>query len=355
MKAVVEQAQLRELDVNGGLLQSGFWAAFRGRLGWRPRAFRCRWEGREFILLVLVRPLPLGFGLAYAPHGPELAEPPADREGFLLDLAGALRPALRGCLFLRFDLPWGTEGLGKLPAALARRRGLYRATMDVQPPSTVVLDLAAAEGELLAAMKSKTRYNIRLAEKKGVEVSLIGASQGGNGGFEKALAEWYRLYQQTARRDRITVHDRGYYRTLFSAACGYGPGAPELYLLSARYRGELLAGIIVALRGDWAWYLYGASSDRRRNLMPAYALQWGAIVLAKHRGCRFYDLFGIPPDSDPGHPMHGLFRFKTGFGGRVINRPGCYDAAFRPLTYRLYREAERLRAAYYRKWRKRTA
>jgi lipid II:glycine glycyltransferase (peptidoglycan interpeptide bridge formation enzyme) len=355
VKTVVEAVELRGLDANEGLLQSGFWAAFRGQLGWRPRAFHCRWDGGEFNLLVLVRPLTLGFRLAYAPHGPELAEPPADREGLLADLARALRPALRGCLFLRFDLPWGTEGLGNLPPALESRGGLHRAPMDVQPPSTVVLDLAAGEGELLAAMKGKTRYNIRLAEKKSVEVSLSRPYSDGSGGSEQALAEWYRLYEQTARRDRITVHGRSYYRTLFSVAAGYGPGAPELYLLSARHRGELLAGIIVAVRGAWAWYLYGASSDRGRNLMPAYALQWRAIALARQRGCRFYDLFGIPPDNDPGHPMHGLFRFKTGFGGRVINRPGCYDAAFRPLLYRPYREAERLRAAYYRRWRKRFA
>jgi lipid II:glycine glycyltransferase (peptidoglycan interpeptide bridge formation enzyme) len=123
--------------------------------------------------------------------------------------------------------------------------------------------------------------------------------------------------------------------------------------LTARHEGELLAGIIVAVKGEGAWYLYGASSDRKRNLMPSYGLQWRAIQLAKERGCRFYDLFGIPPSDDPQHPMHGLFRFKTGFGGQVVNRLGCYDIALRPLSYRFYRTTERLRSTYYRRWRKR--
>ncbi|UCF99923.1 MAG: peptidoglycan bridge formation glycyltransferase FemA/FemB family protein [Spirochaetaceae bacterium] len=354
MKIGVQAAELRDLDGSRSLLQSGFWGAFRQRLGWRAHPFLCTYREREFSLLVLRRPLPLGLALAYVPHGPELEAAIVDRERFLVDLAAALKPYLSRCLFLRFDLPWGSEGLGNPPPDLERTRDLYKAPMDVQPPSTVILDLSAEEARLLAAMKSKTRYNIGLADKKGVGISIV-RSPGGLQNLEPALAEWYRLYRETARRDRITLHGEGYYKSLFALAGSYGAGAPELYLLTARHEGELLAGIIVAMKGEGAWYLYGASSDRKRNLMPNYALQWRAIRLARERGCRFYDLFGIPPDEDPQHPMHGLFRFKTGFGGRVINRPGCYDVRYRPLLYRLYRGAEGLRSAYFRRWRKRLA
>jgi lipid II:glycine glycyltransferase (peptidoglycan interpeptide bridge formation enzyme) len=372
MKAEVQAVELGDLDGNRTLLQSGFWGAFRERLGWRARAFRCSYSGREFRLLLLIRRLGPGMELAYVPHGPESGEPVIERERFLLDLAEALRPHLARCLFLRYDLPWAEEGLGNLPSALQDFRNLHKASMDIQPPSTVILDLAAGEEQLLAEMKSKTRYNVRLAVKKGVEISIVrsgpvqapgqaGAQEHGRGNsaaagpeqLDSALAEWYRLYEETARRDRITLHREQYYRTLFSLAGSYGAGAAELYLLSARHEGELLAGIIVAVKGDGAWYLYGASSNRKRNLMPSYALQWRAVRLARERGCRFYDLFGVPPSDDPRHPMHGLFRFKTGFGGRVVNRPGCYDVALRPLLYRLYRGAEGLRSAYYLEWRKR--
>ena len=160
------------------------------------------------------------------------------------------------------------------------------------------------------------------------------------------------FFASSARRDRITLHSENYYNRLFTLSSNYGVGAAELYLLTARHERELLAGIIVALKGQWAWYLYGASSDRKRNLMPSYVLQWRAILLAKERGCRWYDLFGIPPEDDPQHPMHGLFRFKTRFGGKVDNRLGCYDLRFYPLMYRLYRLAEALRTHYFRRWRK---
>jgi lipid II:glycine glycyltransferase (peptidoglycan interpeptide bridge formation enzyme) len=216
--------------------------------------------------------------------------------------------------------------------------------MDIQPPDTVVLDLNYEEESLLATMKAKTRYNIGLAAKKGVGVE--------EGGVDD-LPAWYRMYQDTARRDRITLHDFDYYRLQFeSAQAGVAGGAPELKLLLARHEGDLLAGIIIAVHGDAATYLYGASSDAKRNLMPAYALQWEAIRLARRRGCLTYDLFGIPPSPDPAHPMHGLYRFKTGFGGRMVNRPGCWDFPYRRAGYAAYALAERARAWYYRRWRK---
>ena len=348
MKIDVQAIELDDLGGARALLQSGFWGAFRRQLGWRARAFRCGYRGGVFGLLVLVRRIAAGMELAYVPHGPQLSEPAVQPERFLLELAEALRPYLGRSLLLRYDLPWGVEGLGNRPPSLQSSGGLHRAPIDIQPPSTVILDLSGSEEQLLAAMKSKTRYNIRLSAKKGVEISTIPAEQ-----LESALSEWYGLYRETARRDRITLHEEAYYKSLFALAGSYGAGAPQLFLLTARHDGQLLAGIIVALMGEGAWYLYGASSDRKRNLMPSYGLQWRAIRLAREQGCRFYDLFGIPPSDDPQHPMHGLFRFKTGFGGRVLNRLGCYDVALRPLSYRLYRAAEGLRSTYYRRWRKR--
>ena len=193
-------------------------------------------------------------------------------------------------------------------------------------------------------MKPKTRYNIKLAERRGVRVL---EDEGGR------LADWYGLYRETSRRDRITVHSLPYYRTLFDLARVYGEGAPSLRLLLAEVRGELVAGIIVAMHRGRATYLYGASSDRHRNAMPNYALQWRAIELARESGCESYDFFGIPPSADPDHPMAGLYQFKTGFGGRILNRYGCYDVVLRPLVYAAYSGAERLRQLYYKRLRKR--
>jgi len=354
----VEPAGLEVLSANRSLLQSRFWAEFRRQLGWEPRAFACRGGGSDFSLLVLVRPLPLRQRLAYAPHGPEVPNQEQENGPFLAALAAALRPHLVECLFLRYDLPWALrpEGEGGLRAS-----GLPQAPLDIQPPDTVILDLGYEAESLLAAMKAKTRYNIGLAAKKGVRVEEGGAAD---------LPAWYELYRETARRDRITLHDFDYYRRQFEFAqergaggaagdeAGVKPGLsaglhPELKLLLARHDGDLLAGIIVALHGRAATYLYGASSDAKRNLMPAYALQWEAIRLARRRGCLTYDLFGIPPSPDPAPPMHGLYRFKTGFGGRVVNRQGCWDFPYRRAGYAGYAAAERTRSWYYRRFRKR--
>jgi lipid II:glycine glycyltransferase (peptidoglycan interpeptide bridge formation enzyme) len=169
------------------------------------------------------------------------------------------------------------------------------------------------------------------------------------------LPAWYELYRETAQRDRITLHDFDYYRRQFDLAQegAGGSAGPVLKLLLARHEGDLLAGIIVAIHGLGATYLYGASSDAKRNLMPAYALQWEAIRLSRRLGCRTYDLFGIPPSPDPGHPMHGLYRFKTGFGGRLVHRPGCWDFPYRRAGYAAYALAERVRSWYYHRFRKR--
>ena len=337
----VRPAGLEALAVNQGLLQSPFWARFRAQMGWEALAFDCRAGGQGFALLVLVRSLPLGQRLAYVPHGPEAAEP-ADWEAFLLELARALKPHLAGCLFLRFDLPWSIRCRESLSYHPSAGRLLRKAPMDIQPPSTVILELGHAEESLLAAMKAKTRYNIKLAAKKGVVVEEGGLAD---------LAAWYELYRETARRDRITLHAFDYYRGQFELASSPG-GSVSLRLLLARHQGDLLAGIILALKGQAAWYLYGASADRKRNLMPAYALQWEAIRMARRAGCLSYDLFGIPPADDPAHPMHGLYRFKTGFGGRILHRLGCWDAPFRPSGYLAYRLGERGRQWYYRRLRK---
>lgn len=349
---IIEPAHLHLLDRNSELLQTGFWGSFREYFGWKAHSFRCTLEDREFYLLVLIRALKLGLKLAYIPYGPQFPlsplQGPESVGEFLVESAKRLTPFMpKGTVFIRFDPPWGRYGAGNRPEPLELCSGLWKAPMDIQPPSTVLLDLTQTEDEILAGMKPKTRYNIKVSEKKKVEVI--------EGNIED-LSVWYALYRETARRDRITLHSFEYYKKLFelSITCGCPEAhTPEIKLLLARAGGELLAGIIVALKDQTARYLYGASSNRKRNLMPGYALQWRAIQLAKARGCAVYDMFGIPPANDPAHPMYGLYRFKTGFGGKILNRPGCYDFALSSFWYRIYRSAEAGRALYYRKIRKR--
>jgi lipid II:glycine glycyltransferase (peptidoglycan interpeptide bridge formation enzyme) len=213
----------------------------------------------------------------------------------------------------------------------------------MQPASTVVVDIDRPLDVVLKAMKTKTRYNIRLAEKKDVTVSE---------GSPDDIGRWYSIYQETALRDRIAIHSLSYYRGLLQSAREYPGVSPEVKLLLAWHDGELLAGNIVAFWKTRAAYLYGASSGSKRNLMPTYALQWEAIRRAHAAGCRTYDLYGVPPRPDPGHPMFGLYQFKTGFSDTVLERWGTWDVSFRPALCALYRAAEAVRMLYYRRVRK---
>jgi len=210
----------------------------------------------------------------------------------------------------------------------------------VQPPDSTILDLDRSEEEILAGMKAKWRYNIRLAEKKGVIVSEEGRS---------GLDIFFGLYEETSRRDRIAIHPRAYYETLFEVAGDQAGGeGADLRLWVARFEGEALAAIITLFYNGSATYLYGASSDSRRSLMPAYALQWSAIRAARSAGCSSYDFYGIPPRDDPDHPMGGLYRFKTGFGGRLVHYPGSWDFAYRPFLYGFWALAEALRSFWFK-------
>ncbi|MCL2233410.1 MAG: peptidoglycan bridge formation glycyltransferase FemA/FemB family protein [Treponema sp.] len=313
-------------------LQSDFWGAFKACFGWEARAFTAEWESSgetaALPLLVLCRSLAAGFSLAYIPWGPPL--PPLDgdapRAAALNELAVSLKALLPAeTAFIRFDPPWYTEGPAAAPPHIPPP--FVRAGADIQAPDTVLLNLEQTIEDLMLQMKPKWRYNARLALKKGVTVRRA---------VPEEMEVFYTLLKETAARDGITIHHAAYYKTLLEAGID-----TRLYL--AEHEGDVLAGIVTLFRGREAVYLYGASSGKKRGLMAPYALQVKALEDAKAAGCAEYDLFGIPPDDDPAHPMAGLYLFKTGFGGRIIHRPGSWDFPCRPLVYRLFRCAEGLR------------
>ena len=160
------------------------------------------------------------------------------------------------------------------------------------------------------------------------------------------------MYETTARRDGIAVHEKSYYKKLLEQSGDtQNEHTPRVTLYIAEYNGEPLAAIITVFLQREAIYLYGASSNSHRNLMPAYLLQWIAVCDAKTYGSAVYDFYGIPPNDNENHPMHGLYRFKTGFGGKIIHRPGSIDVPLSPF-YILYIAAERIRAFWFKKIKK---
>lgn len=332
---------LSALDSSDEMLQTGFWGFFKQKHGWNASAFEITAGSSALGMLVLTRKLARIFTIAYVPFGPA-CDPGAGRGEHLSLIAAALRPRLpRGTLFLRYDLPWEKQGAPPVtPRGLPRAR---KSASDMQPASTVIVDIDRPLDAVMESMKPKTRYNARLAEKKGVTVTE---------GIADDIPRWYEIYRETARRDRIAIHSIAYYRGLLQAARDYPGAAPEVKLLLAWHEGDLLAGNIVAFWKTRAAYLYGASSGNKRNLMPTYALQWDAIRRAHAAGCRTYDLYGVPPRPDPGHPMFGLYQFKTGFSETVLERWGTWDVAYRPVLCALYRAAESARMLYYRRVKK---
>lgn len=325
---------ISELEASGNILQSEFWGKFRAGPSWRPLAFHWEFNALSGRFLLLLRRLRPGLQFAYIPYGPRI---PSNLQGeelsnLLCALATELRPHLGGaCFFLRFDLAARLGRIAQLDSPL--RRAPHR----VQPQSTVMLNLSADKKQLLANMHRKTRYNIGLALRRGVVIRRYTGQPA-----IARLSRWHRLYQETAARDRILVHEMAYYKRLFEIN---GTAAePRLSLYIAEHRGDTLAGIIVAGFGNRATYMYGASGGLKRELMPNHLLQWTAILDAKTEGAGEYDFFGIPPSSNPNHPMHGLWRFKSGFGGAILHYLGAWDYSYRPILYQLFRCAEKLRA-----------
>ena len=331
--------EITEADVSvcenaDNFLQSSMWGEFKTRFGWSAKAFLIKLTTKEteeeYPLLVLCRKLAPGFSFAYVPWGPCLPASFSDKEkaSAIAELSVMLKPFLtRNTAFIRFEPPWFFNEPQLLTAA-----GFKRAAATVQAPDTVIIDLKQSNEEILAQMKSKWRYNISLAEKKDVIVKT--------GGVED-IEVFYNLLKETAQRDGIAVHGINYYKTLFEI-CEQKNNL-KIRLYTAKHADDILAAIVVLFRGNDANYLYGASSNNKRNLMAPYALQWKAMLDAKEAGCQNYDLFGIPPDEDPNHPMAGLYRFKTGFGGQIIHRCGTWDYRYKKVTYSFFNMVEAFR------------
>ena len=311
------------------ILQSFQWGEFKRSTGWGV----IRHRSAAGVAQVLLRHTPLG-RLAYVPRGPALSPelPFAVAAGQLIgELAQLAREC--GCIALKLEPPWPASPEVQ---ALLQRLGFRPAFQAVQVPSTVLVDLRGEEEALLARMKPKTRYNIRLSLRKGVTVRI---------GGDVDLPAFAALMQQTARRDGFPSRDPAYYEGAYRAFAADGMAA----LLLGEHEGALLAAIMVFAFGDMAYYLYGASSDEKRNLMASYAVQWRAMVWARERGCETYDLWGIPEEVGA-HPelyvdtdrlgeggLWGVWRFKRGFGGKVVRYAGAWDLVQRPLPYALYR------------------
>jgi lipid II:glycine glycyltransferase (peptidoglycan interpeptide bridge formation enzyme) len=313
---------------SGHLLQSWGWGEFKSRFGWQAERLVVRDEASGELkgaAQVLVRRLALG-SLAYVPKGP--VADGEDRDAWVRLLC-LLRDwgRERRLAFLKLEPDWE----GEFPLGpLLEEEGFRVSGEAIQPSTTIVVSLEGDEEEILKRMKPKTRYNIRLAEKKEVTIRE---------GDEGDVSLFYRLMEETKERDVFGIHEEGYYQEAWRTFAA----RDNARLFLASYGDEPLAGLMAFAFGSRAYYLYGASSDRHRNLMPNHLLQWRAMLWARDRGCTSYDLWGIPQEAgekeedmeevlDRGG-LWGVYRFKRGFGGRVVRHSPSYDYVYSPVLY----------------------
>lgn len=188
---------------------------------------------------------------------------------------------------------------------------------DLQPSKTILLDLTKSEEEILKEMHQKTRYNIRLAEKKGVRVKIAQT--------EEEVDIFLKLLKETAQRDKFRIYSLSYYQKLLQLDKNFA----KLFL--AEYQGKIVAGNLMIFFGDTATYLHGASANEYKNVMAPYLLHWIAIKEAKRMCLKYYDFWGIDEKKWP-----GVTRFKKGFGGRIFEYPGTFDLIFNNFWYNLY-------------------
>lgn len=306
------------------ILQTSGWGQLKSEFGWEVEHFIQDQVGAQ----ILFRKFPLGYQVAYIPKGPigKLDQFPDIVEEVINYCRG------RNVIFLKIEPDWW-EGDNSLEKQLKKFE--LNEAKSVQPRRTMEVDLQASEEELLARMKQKTRYNIRLAGRKGVVVDR-----------STDMDTFYQLMDVTADRDEFGVHSKKYYQRVLDI---FGQDG-KVNMLIAEFEGQPLAAIMVLMNGHRAWYFYGASSNQHRNLMPTYLLQWEGIRWAKSNGALTYDLWGIPDhDLDKledeftqrNDGLWGVYRFKRGFGGEIKRAAAAQDIVFQSMVYQAYKQIDR--------------
>ncbi|MGQ9732514.1 MAG: lipid II:glycine glycyltransferase FemX [Candidatus Zipacnadales bacterium] len=311
----------------GDVLQCMEWGALKARTGWQPFTLAVL-DGDSIVAgaLALKRSAPWGRSILYCPRGPVVDPSDAATLACLIDGLRQLA-AEHHAILVKIDPPLS----GERAAAAFRKAGFRPAPWPeqgfggTQPRAVMKTVLLGDDDTLLSRFKPKWRYNIRLAERKGVEVTA--------GTTREDLRDFYTVLQETGARDGFHVREFGYYEALWECIIDRGLG--RLFL--ARHEGETLGGAINFILGRQCWYVYGASASHKRNLMPNHLLQWRMMQWARDAGCIIYDFRGVPLQR-PGvvSSLDGLVRFKAGFAAEYVEYIGEWDLPLSALLYRAF-------------------
>lgn len=312
--------------------QTPEWGHFQAQIEGRGKYWIVILEESKILggTLLIRHKLPKGYSWLYAARGPLLNYDSPDIQAQMETLLQVITKIAKekNAIFLRIDPPLEQQG-GRIVHGQLNLTGFKKNRKGFQPEHTLIIDLTPSEDEILAQMKQKCRYNIRLAEKKGIKVKKINATNTEE--FNKGIANFYSLLKQTTQRDHFHGHDEEFYRNMLETI------SPNAALYLAQYEGQTIAGIIVTYFKDTATYYYGASGNEYRNLMAPYLLHWQAIQDAKKQGYQKYDLFGIAPPDAKNHPWQSVTEFKQKFGGHHVSYAKPQEYSFKKLLHLAYK------------------
>jgi lipid II:glycine glycyltransferase (peptidoglycan interpeptide bridge formation enzyme) len=322
-------------------LQTWQWGEIKSQFGWIPYPLVWRDSSGQVVAgaLVLQRRMmnqvfALRLSVMYVPRGPLLNWDNRDlAERVLKNLQSFAHQ--HGAVFIKIDpdLPLGfgvpdeedavENPVGEEIRGLLKANGWRFSDEQIQFRNTVEVDLRPDEDDMLMRMKSKTRYNVRLAARRGVKVRPGGVDD---------IDLLYQMYAHTSVRDDFLIRGETYYKTVWQTFFKAGLAEP----LIAQVESQAVGAVVIFRFAGRAWYIHGMSLDEHREKMFNYRLQWEGMVRAKAAGCHTYDMWGAPDTFNEEDPLWGVYRFKDGFGGRVVRTLGAWDFPTRPLIYRLY-------------------
>jgi peptidoglycan pentaglycine glycine transferase (the first glycine) len=321
-------------------LQSWEWGEIKQEtIGWEISHHLFHNDSREIIGLAMMQQrdftlLGKRFRILYLPKGPLIRYP--DNEEYRNQIIDGITEVAKSkkAFLLKIEpelllykgedpIEEGLTTAGVDWLSVLANKGWKYSSEQIQFKNTVKIDLARDEDDILMGMKQKTRYNIRLAGKKGVSVRV-----GSPEDFSMLMA----MYKETATRDKFTLRGDDYYLAVWNKFFT----AKMLSPLIAEVEGDAVAGLMLFHLGNTAWYFHGMSTSNHRNKMPTYLLQWEAIKRAKALGCDVYDLWGAPEKFDESDSMWGVYRFKKGLGGEVYCTIGAWDLPLHKFVYYVY-------------------
>jgi lipid II:glycine glycyltransferase (peptidoglycan interpeptide bridge formation enzyme) len=296
----------------GQILQTRAWGEFKRRHRWAPRYLLSETQPRVAVLELRHSVPGLGV-LGYIPKGPgvsDLGQLPAVLDGLRATAGSAF------AIKVEPEIDQSAEAAAALGAM-----GLEKSRRDVQiSRATIIVDLRPDEDALLASFKPKCRYNIRLAQRRGVTVAPVPLE-------DESIATMYSLMASTRDRAGFTLRSKEYFSQYWHLHAAAGQGQ----LFFASLDGEVLAGVFATYLGRKGWYKDGGSTKEHAAVMAPHLLQWEVMRWLRSRGVEAYDLVAVPPAAEltPAHPLYGLYRFKSGFSERITEYVGTWDLPIR--------------------------